>query len=337
MKPFSLLFPRSIALGLAVTLLSCNSNADPEAANPTEERPRVVASYSLLCEFTEEIAQDTVEIDCLVGGGEDPHAYNPTPQDRRAIEQADLVLYGGYDHEPIIVSLIEANERDIPKIAVHEVAVRDPIIGEAHDDHGDEDEHGHGDEDEHGAEAPDPHVWHDVENAIAMVEIIEAELSSVNPEAAATYSENAENLKGQLGQLHAWIQEQVETIPPDQRKIILTHDALSYYAQAYQIEQTGALQGLFREERPTAASVTSLARTIQESGVPTIFVEANISDQVIQTVAREANVEVASDPLYIDGLGSATDEAGTYIGMMTSNTCTIVNGLGGTCEQFSPN
>ena len=50
----------------------------------------------------------------------------------------------------------------------------------------------------------------------------------------------------------------------------------------------------------------------------------------MQNVTRAANVKLASDQLYADGLG----EADNYIEMISHNTCTIANGLGGDCQAF---
>ncbi|MEO1181768.1 MAG: zinc ABC transporter substrate-binding protein, partial [Cyanobacteria bacterium J06636_28] len=149
------LFTALAALGGASALLLGNQSAQSQTS------PTVVASYSVLCDLTEQIAQDTVEVDCLIEAGNDPHLYSATPADRRAIETADLVLYGGYGFEPDIIQMVEATDGDTPKIAVSEVAVTDPLLGEGHDHgHGEEedhDDHGHEDHDDHGEKEHSAH------------------------------------------------------------------------------------------------------------------------------------------------------------------------------------
>ena len=119
----------------------------------SQTSPQVVASYSVLCDLTEQIAADTVDVTCLIEAGEDPHVYSATPSDRRAIESADLVLYGGYGFEPDIIQMVESTDGNTPVVAVSEVAVTDPLLGEAHDHgshgHDEHDDHGHDDHDEH--------------------------------------------------------------------------------------------------------------------------------------------------------------------------------------------
>ncbi|MEO0888460.1 MAG: zinc ABC transporter substrate-binding protein, partial [Cyanobacteria bacterium J06648_10] len=95
-----------------------------------------------------------------IDAGQDPHAYSATPADRRAIEDADLVMYGGYGFEPEIIQMVEATDTPAPKVAISEVAVSQPLLGEAHDhgahaegdDHSEE-VHAEGDDHDHGAHA----------------------------------------------------------------------------------------------------------------------------------------------------------------------------------------
>ena len=152
MKLSSRLFTALAALGGASTLLLGHQSAHSQTS------PKVVASYSVLCDLTQQIAQDTADVTCLIEAGKDPHLYSATPADRRAIETADLVLYGGYGFEPDIIQMVEATDGDTPEIAVSEVAVTEPLLGAAHD-HGSHGDH-HDEHDDHGEEGHDDHDEH---------------------------------------------------------------------------------------------------------------------------------------------------------------------------------
>ncbi|MEM6353815.1 MAG: zinc ABC transporter substrate-binding protein [Cyanobacteria bacterium P01_D01_bin.14] len=385
------LFTALAVLGGASTLLLGNQSAHSQTS------PQVVASYSVLCDLTQQIAEDTVDVTCLIEAGEDPHVYSATPSDRRAIENADLVLYGGYGFEPDIIQMVESTDGNTPVVAVSEIAVTDPLLGEAHDhsshgkeghddhghdahdeeghdehdEHGEEghddhghdghDDHGHDEHDEHGEEAhddhdeaghddhdhhghddhddhgeegdvPDPHVWHDAENGIAMVRVIQEELSVIFPENAELYQANAEALIDQLTQLDSWIQQQVNTVPESQRLLVTTHDALGYYADAYGIRIEAALESFSTEARPSAADLRDLIDLVEDSDIPTVFIESTSNPRLIEAVSRETDIGISEAPLYADSLGEAGTPAGTYTGMLMTNTCTIVSGLGGTCN-----
>ncbi|MFN9019506.1 MAG: metal ABC transporter solute-binding protein, Zn/Mn family, partial [Pseudanabaena sp.] len=84
----------------------------------TESLPLVVATNSVACALTKQIAGDTIDLKCLIDAGTDPHVYQPKPDDRKAIDSAKLILYGGYDFEPSLIKLIQASSNTAPKIAV---------------------------------------------------------------------------------------------------------------------------------------------------------------------------------------------------------------------------
>ena len=342
------------ALTLAIGLISCggneqvNSNSGTEensavntSSTATGERPLVIATTSVICDLAKQVAAQTVNLKCLVDAGQDPHTYQPKPDDRKAIEQANLVLYGGYDFEPGIIKLVQASSNTAPKVAIHEVAVPKPIIGEEHDhDHSGHkedkhDDHDHEKEEKHSEEkAPDPHVWHNPQNGVQMVEVIRNNLEKVAPDNAQLYTANAEKVTGEIKQIDSWIKKNVATIPENQRKLVTTHDALSYYTQAYNINYEGAIESLSTEAEPTAARIAELSKEIKQENVPTIFAESTHSSKLIEKIAKEANVKVSQEKLYADGLGEQGTDAETYQKMLIANTKAIVDGLGGQYTAF---
>jgi manganese/iron transport system substrate-binding protein len=321
------------------------SQTSPTAANPAatatptaatnRQGLSVAATTTILCDLTKRIAADTVKLNCLLKPGVDAHIYEPLPEDRKAIETAKLVLYSGYDLEPTLIKLIQATSNPAVKVVVAELAVPKPLMGEAHD-------HGHGEEqaeEEHDQEAgdeqvPDPHVWQSAENGMRMAEVIQRHLAKLVPDNATLYAENAQTLKAELTQIHSWIRSQIATIPVSSRKLITTHDALGYFAAAYNIPVEGALQGISTEEKPTASRVKTLVDQVKAAGVPTIFVEVVVNPKLIQGVARDAKVKIADRSLFSDSLGEAGSGGETYPQMLIANTQTIVEGLGGQYTAF---
>ncbi|MGB7272301.1 MAG: zinc ABC transporter substrate-binding protein [Geitlerinemataceae cyanobacterium] len=318
-----------LAAGLFLGLVGCATGSKPpESATPGT--PTVVAASSVLCDLTETLAAETVNLECLIDRDRDPHTYTATPSDREIIEKAQLILYNGHGFDPAVKSLVEATQNTAPKIAVNEEAVSQPLMGHHHH-HEEEEKH---EEEKHEAEVeePDPHIWHNAKNAIAMVEVIGDRLRSTNPQQAALYTKNADRLIQELEDLDRWIKAQIATIPEGKRTLVTTHDALGYYAKAYDLDALESLQGLSSDEEPTPSRVKELVEIVRETQVPTIFVEFTANDKTLETVAREAGVTVSSRQLRTDGLGEKDSDTGTYIGMMKNNTCAIVEGLGGQCQ-----
>lgn len=324
-----------VVLGMmALSLAGCN--ASPSAPSATSTLPSIVATDSVLCDLTQQIAKETIALKCLVKGGTDPHVYQPTPEDRRAIEDAQLLLYSGYNLEPSLEKMIRSTSNPAPKVAVSEVAVPQPLMGEGYHHEEGEEKHSEGERHEEGAEKPDPHVWHDAKNGVKMVDAIAQNLGKIAPDRAEFYQKNAKVLKTEINAIDRWIQAQVATIPPQSRKLVTTHDALGYYARAYHLPLEGILQGLSTEQKPSATRLKNLVEIVKASGVPTIFAEATANPKALEIVAKEAKVKISDRPLFADGLGAAGSGGETYQNMLFSNTQTIVEGLGGKFLPFAP-
>jgi manganese/iron transport system substrate-binding protein len=323
MAPF-LLFSLVInSCSNAPTSSSGGSASSPPAATTdkpvvaSDKVPLVVATTDVICNLAKTIAKETIELKCLMAAGTDPHTYTVTPADRQAIETASLLLYAGHGFEPTIIKAIEATKNTAPKVAINEVSVPKPLQMV-----------------EDGKTESDPHIWHDAQNGIKMVESLQAALSKAVPEQAATYAANAKTLTTELAQIDRWIKVQMATIPAKSRKLVTTHDALGYYGKAYGIPIEGALQGLSTEEKPTPTQVKKLVTDIKSSGVPAIFAESTASSKLLETVANEAKVKISTNPLYADGLGELGSAGDTYLKMLVSNTKVITEGLGGKFEPF---
>jgi manganese/iron transport system substrate-binding protein len=348
----------AIAIGC---LVGCGQSTpiaqtSPETT-PEGDRLRVVATTSVLCDLTEQIAADTVDLTCLLKPGVDAHVYEPVPEDRKAIENAQLILYSGYNLEPELIKVIKSTSNFAPKIAVAEVAVTNPIMGEEHH-HGHEatgehegeeharekeatgehegEEHAH-EKEATGEQVPDPHVWHDAKNGIRMAGIIQTNLAQLAPANAELYTKNAQALKEKLTKIDSWTKTQIANIPEANRKIVTTHDAMGYYAAAYGIPVEGAIQGISTEEQPTATRVKELVDSVKETKVPTIFAEIVVNPKLIKTVANESKVNLSQRELFSDSLGEPGSEGDTYPKMLIANTQTIVEGLGGKFTPFKEN
>jgi manganese/iron transport system substrate-binding protein len=302
-----------LSMLLATGLGSCQI-LSPEGSAPSTGQPRVVTTSTILEDLTDRVGDDQIQLTGILAPGADPHVYEPVPADSRALEQAALIFYNGYNLEPALIQLIQAAGVQAEKVAVGEVVSPLGLTKERR-------------------MVPDPHVWGDVQNVIRMVEVIRDELIQLSPDQEAKFNQNAAQLITQLQQLDTWIGQQIATIPASQRKLVTTHDAFQYYGNAYGLTIVGTLIGISTEEQPSAQTTQRLIEAVKDSGVPTIFAETTINPALIRTVAEEAGVSVAPQALYSDSIGAPGSGADSYIQMMVTNTRTIVEALGG---QYQP-
>jgi hypothetical protein len=194
----------------------------------------------------------------------------------------------------------------------------------AEDDHAhEEDEHGH-----HHGEF-DPHIWHDPNNAVVMVENIRDALIAADPTNAAVYEANAEAYITQLQELDTYIREQVSTIPETNRMLFTSHDTFGYFGDEYGFAIDSAIESVSTETAdPAAGEIAALVTEIQKTGVPAIFAENITNPALIEQIANEAGVTVAPT-LYTDALGQLGTPGETYLSMVRYNVDTIVAALGG--------
>lgn len=214
-----------------------------------------------------------------------------------------------------------------------------------HDDHGkpadrhDHDDHvehadGHGGHDDHVGHADghdhgelDPHVWHDVPNAIAMVTVVADALMAADPANATAYDANRARYVGELRELDAWVHAQVQTIPVEQRILVTSHDTFGYFAEQYGFRTVTVLGSVSSEiQDPSAAAVVDVVEQIQATGVTAVFAENVLGPRLTEQIARQAKVRVVAT-LYTDALGAADTEGASYVGMIRHNVRTLVEGL----------
>lgn len=296
---------------LGLLLVGCEASGD----RVESDKPQVVSTSTIIADLTEKVGGDEISHQGILEPGADPHVYEPTPQNSVALEQADLILYNGFNLEPGIIKMISSTGVNAKKYAVGEVVT--PLDFEYQ-----------------GQQEPDPHVWGDAQNAIAMTKAIRDRLIELSPEDRAEFTANAEELITELQQVDRWITEQIKTIPPAQRRLVTTHDAFQYYTRAYGLEMAGTLIGISTEEQPSAQTVKNLANEIRKMQIPAIFAETTINPQLIQTVAEEAGVKLAPQELYSDSIGVKGSEGDSYVNMLVANTKSIVESLGGNYQAF---
>lgn len=278
-------------------------------------QPKIITTSTILTDLTEQVGGDEVTVVGLLRPGDDPHIYEPVPRDTVAIEQADLVLYNGYHLEPGLIKLIESANLRGAAVPIGEV-VSPLALTKA------------------GAKVPDPHVWGDARNAIAMVTAIRDRLSQLSPSDRAEFTANAARLTARLQRLDGWIRQQIQTIPAPKRYLVTTHDAFQYYSRAYGIPVLGTLVGISTEEQPSAQTIARIAQSIRQAGVRAIFAETTINPALIETVAAESGVPLADQQLYSDSIGVKGGPAGSYEKMLIVNTRAIVRNLGGIDRPF---
>jgi zinc/manganese transport system substrate-binding protein len=307
------LFAIALAMSPLLSLSSLSVAQTPTAGQPLP----VVASTSVIGDLVHNVGGDAIQLTTLIGPGVDAHTFDPAPADLVTLDHAAVVFENGLGLEPWLDQFFESTQPAGKRVVVTEGIEPLPAGAEGAES-----------TDEHAQGASDPHVWHDVANAIVMVENIRQALDDADPAHAATYDANAAAYMAELQALDSWVREQVATLPPERRKLVTNHDTLAYFANAYGFEILGTALGSISTEvgDPSAQKIVALVGEIDSAGVCAIFAENVANPDLMDSIAAEAGV-VLAPPLYTDALGPPDSPGGTYVGMMRSNVTTIVEAL----------
>lgn len=294
---------------------ACASTGDGEAGSSV----RIVTTTNVLGDVVSQIVGDRAQVEALMPVGVDPHEFQPSSSQVAAMAQADLVVANGLGLEEGILDLLTTLESDGANVL---------WIGELIDPLPFDRENGICDisDGEMSEGDCDPHVWMDPVRMIDASRRIGGALELIDP--SLDWSVGVEAYVGDLEELDADVVDLVETIPPAERLLVASHEALGYFASRYGFEIVGTVvPGGSTLADPSSAELEELVRVIDSLGIPAIFAESLSPRILADAVAAEASHPVDVVVLYTGSLGAPGSEADSYIGMILTDARLIVDAL----------
>jgi len=306
---------KRIILLSAALLAGCSNAGHSADAATKDDKLAVVATTPQVADFVRNIGGSDVAVTQIIKPGVDPHEYEPTPADIRAIGQAKLVVKNGVGLERWLDQTIQSAGFGGPVVdASQGVQLRRGDPGDAETRDG------------------DPHIWHNPRNAKIMVTDIEKGLASADPGHAAAYGKNLAAYAAELDQLDTANVEAFAKLPAGDRKLVTNHDAFGYYVDRYHLQFVGSvIPSMDTSAELSAKQLDDLVAKIKATGTKAIFTESSLPPKTADAIARQAGVKVigGEDALYGDSLGPAGSAGATYLGAEQHNTQVIVSALGG--------
>lgn len=171
----------------------------------------------------------------------------------------------------------------------------------------------------------DPHLWQDVRNAQAYVQVIRDKLIEADPANAQTYRKNAADELAALDDVHDYVQRSVKSIPKGNRHLVTTHDAYGYLAHRYGLD-IAAVVAPSPVQEPSLTDRRRLTQTLTDLGVPAVFLEPNASQQsgALLEAAKHTNTKVCR--IWGDAFSKHVN---SYADMMRANADSLARCLGG--------
>ena len=280
-------------LALLTVMMMFLAACQPGPSQGLADDSALLVTVSILPQgyFVERIAGDLVAVNVMVGPGEDPHTYEPKPEQMRALSNSQLFFTIGTEYEDAwLPRLSEVN----PELTFVDSAAgiqRIPLTDPHH--HDDDDDH-YEDEADHGDETGlDPHVWLSPNNGKIIARNIFTALAAASPENAAVFTANYEALVADIDALDSQISGTLSGVT--QRNFMVYHPAWGYFAAEYDLTQIPIQSG---GTDPSPSELAALIDQALDESISVIFVQPTFSTANAQAIAAEIGGEVVvADPL----------------------------------------
>ena len=294
-----------------VGLAACSSQKS--STDSSSSNLNVVATNSIIADITKNIAGDKINLHSIVPVGQDPHEYEPLPEDVKKTSKADLIFYNGINLETggnaWFTKLVENAQKKENKdyYAVSEGV--DVIYLEGQNEKGKE----------------DPHAWLNLENGIIYAQNIAKRLIEKDPDNKATYEKNLKAYVEKLTALDKEAKEKFNNIPEEKKMIVTSEGCFKYFSKAYNVPSAYIWESN-TEEEGTPDQIKSLVEKLRKTKVPSLFVESSVDDRPMKTVSKDTNIPIYAK-IFTDSIAEKGEEGDSYYSMMKYNLDKISEGL----------
>lgn len=299
---------KMLSLTMFILLFTACSNVSEGGAD--NDKLKIVATYSIIADMTENIVGEKAEVYSMVPIGTDPHMYDPLPKDTNKVSNADLVFYNGLNLETgkgWFQDLLDVtNKKDVA------FAVSDEVTPMYLTEKGKETQE-------------DPHAWLDVQNAIKYVDIITKRVIEKDPDNKEFYLNNQSEYVKKLNELDEYAKEAVEKVPQEKRILVTSEGAFKYFSKAYGFE-SAFIWEINTDSQGTPEQMKNIINIIDENQVPALYLETSVNPKTMETISNETGVPIHSK-IFTDSLAKKGEEGDTYIKMIKWNIDKVVEGL----------
>ena len=271
----------------------------------------VVVTNSILADMTKKIAGDKINLHSIVPIGQDPHEYEPLPEDIAKASDADLIFYNGINLENAWFSKMVKNAQKVANQDYFAASDGVEVIyleGQS----------------EKGKE--DPHAWLSLENGIIYAQNIAKQLMAKDPENKDVYQQNLDTYIQQLAALDEEAKSSFAAIPADKKLIVTSEGCFKYFSKAYDIP-SAYIWEINTEEEGTPQQTRDLVQKLKAGPTPAaLFVESSVDDRPMKTISRETGIPIYAK-IFTDSIANKGEDGDSYLAMMKWNLEKIAEGL----------
>lgn len=258
---------------------------------PVGDRLQISVTFYPLQYVAERIADNNADVINITPAAADPHSLELSPKQVKAMGEADLIVHLSGGFQPAVDQAL-AVIGDVPKTDTAMLA--------------------------DGREG-DPHFWLDPARLAKAGELVAQGMSEIDPANSALYMLHAQELTKELQELESEISLGLKDCQG--ATLVTSHEAFGYFADKYGLQQVG-INGIDPAQEASPARLRTIAKTVAEQDVQTLFFEVAASDKMTRVLATDLNVNVAV--LHSIERASENDD---YLDLMHQNLDALESGL----------
>ena len=298
----------TIVFAASMLLTGCNNSAESNNSIESNNKLTIVTSFYPMYISTLNIVKDIPDVEVINMTAPQTgclHDYSLSTKDLKTLSSADIFVINGAGMESFLDDVID----EYSDLKIIEASNGISLIEDT-----DHDEHEHD---------VNPHVWVSISKNIEEVSNIAEELSSLDPNHANEYQDNANEYIAKLENLRTEMHAALDNV--NNKDIITFHEAFPYFAEEFGLNIVGVIE-IEPDSEPSAKEVENIISIINEKNIKALFTEPQYSSKIADTIAKETGASIYTlDPIVT---GDSNEKAyNDYIIKMQENLNTLKEAL----------
>lgn len=258
-------------------------NLNKSMPSSNSETSVIYTTFYPLEFITKQITGNTFEVVNITPLGTEPHDFEPSAKTLIRLNSAKAFVFLGKEIDP----WAEKKSENLKQLGVLTVAVKDKINLEKIQ--------------ETDQQIQDPHFWLNPKLVSQFSQKLSNELSQKFPEKSEVFKSNLLKFQDRLNTLD--IQTSLALSSCKQRKIIVAHDAYSYFAKEYNLEVV-PISGLSPEEEPSVQKIAEIIDIVKANKINYIFLENTANPKITEVISSATGAK----SLELNPIESLTEE-----------------------------
>jgi zinc transport system substrate-binding protein len=252
------------------------SIAAASAAEPIE----VFAGIPPVAYLVERIGGEHVKVETLMQPGQDPHTYEPSPKQIRALGRAKMIFKVGMSFEDRLVEKIRKSQENI-QIVDTTTNIKKILATPCEEHDSKEKTHKHADEDY------DPHVWLSPSNLKIQAANIAEALEKADADHAESFKANRKKLDADIDALNDKLAKRIK--PFAGRSFFVYHPAFAYFGESFGLKQDAVQLG---GKQPTLKQLEQLLRRAESEKANAVFIQPQFDPRSAENIAQKIGAKV---------------------------------------------